>query len=216
MKDVIRRSLGFGATVSAAIALSVSGAGLAAAGPLGSLSSLGSSAGQGSNSGDSTTGGGGQPVHWRSAGASTHTVVDMDGAPPPASQTVAEGSGTFGPATVVTMFEPKKVPIENCAPKDNGAQPILEYHAVAGDTVRTFRESGDQVYLTVDSALACIYDDHSVTSVVENDIVGGTGMFAGATGHVTTNTVAPSKTFSDFEGQFNSAVNVSDGIIYLQ
>lgn len=152
-----------------------------------------------------------QPISWRTVGASHHTAIDLDGKGDPASFSVAEGDGTFGPASVQGMFEPAQVPIEKCGP---GA--ILEYHPVAGTMVRTFRPSLDQIFIKTVSGLACIFEDGTVTSESHAVITGGTGRFEGATGTLVTKTLPQTVTFPEWKGNFNNVINLSEGTITLR
>jgi hypothetical protein len=138
-------------------------------------------------------------ISWRTIGASVHTSVDLDGKGSPASFVLADGDGTFGPASIQGMTEPAEMPIEKCP-----AGTAMEFHVIGGTMVRTFRDTLDQVFVQTISGLACISEDGSVTSESEGRIVGGTGRFAGATGRVTTTTLPQTVTFPVWKGEFNN------------
>ena len=150
-------------------------------------------------------------VEWRTVGSSHHTAIDLDGQGSPASYAVAEGDGTFGPASVQTLFEPVRVPIEQC-----GEGAAMEFHAVAGTMVRTFRPSLDQIFVKTVSGLACIFEDGRVTSENRAIVTGGTGRFAGATGELVTRTVPQTVSFPEWKGEFNNLVNVTEGTVTLR
>jgi hypothetical protein len=150
-------------------------------------------------------------VSWRTIGASVHTSVNLDGKASPASFVVAEGDGTFGPASVQGMTEPAPVPIEKCP-----AGTAMEFHMIAGTMVRTFRDNLDQVFIQTLSGLACISEAGLVTSTSEAKIIGGTGRFEGATGRLTTRTLPQTVSFSEWKGEFNNIVNVTEGSISLR
>lgn len=149
-------------------------------------------------------------VRWRTVGVSHHTAIDLDKKGSPASFTVGEGDGTFGAASVQGMFEPVKVPIEQC-----GEGAVMEFHAVAGTMVRTFRPSLDQVFIKTVSGLACIFENGAVTSENQAVVTGGTGRFKGATGTLVTKTLPETVTFSEWQGEFNNVINVTEGTITL-
>jgi len=150
-------------------------------------------------------------VSWRTIGVSHHTAIDLDKQGSPASFTAGEGDGTFGVASVYGMFEPVRVPVEKCA-----AGAIMEFHAVAGTMVRTFRPSLDQVFIKTVSGLACIFEDGTVTSENQAIVTGGTGRFEGATGTLVTKTLPETVSFPEWKGEFNNIINVSEGTITLQ
>lgn len=150
-------------------------------------------------------------VSWTTIGTSVHSSIDPDKVWPPASFTVAEGSGTFGPASVQMMSGPVEVAVENC-PK--GA--IKEYDLAANLQVRTFRDTLDQVYLQATSGLGCIFPDGSVTSESQSGVIGGTGRFANATGELTTRVAPQSVSFDEWNGEVNSLVSLTEGTIVLE
>jgi hypothetical protein len=150
-------------------------------------------------------------VEWRTIGASVHTSVDLDEKGSPASFVVAEGDGTFGRASVQGMTEPVRVPIEKCP-----AGTAMEFHVVAGTMVRTFHDRLDQIFVQTVSGLACISQSGSVTSQNEAKILGGTGRFEGATGHISSRTLPQTVSFPEWEGEFNNIMNVSEGTIVLK
>jgi hypothetical protein len=150
-------------------------------------------------------------IQWRTIGVSHHTAIDVDGKGSPASFIVAEGDGTFGPASVQGLSEPLKVAIERCP---EGA--AMEFHQVAGTMVRTFRPSLDQVFIRTRSGLACIFEDGRVTSESQAIVVGGTGRFEGATGELVTRTLPQTVGFPEWKGEFNNIVNVTEGTITLR
>ena len=150
-------------------------------------------------------------VKWRTIGVSHHTAIDLDEQGSPASFTTGEGDGTFGAASVHGMFEPLRVPIEKC-----GAGAVMEFHAVAGTMVRTFRPSLDQVFIKTVSGLACIFGDGTVTSENQAIVTGGTGRFDGATGKLVTRTLPETVSFPEWQGEFNNIINVSEGTITLR
>ncbi|MBW2269309.1 MAG: nuclear transport factor 2 family protein [Deltaproteobacteria bacterium] len=150
-------------------------------------------------------------VSWRTVGTSIHSSIDPDKTWPPASFTVAEGDGTFGPASVQMMSGPVEVPVEKCP---GGA--IKEYDLKASTAVRTFRSTLDQVYLTTVSGLGCIYPDGSVTSESRAVVSGGTGRFENASGDFTTKVIPQTVSFPEWKGEVNSLVSVTEGTIVLQ
>jgi hypothetical protein len=150
-------------------------------------------------------------VRWRTIGASHHSAIDLNGKGSPASFTIGEGDGTFGVASVYGMFEPQEVPIDQCP-----AGTIMEFHAVAGTMVRTFRPSLDQVFIKTVSGLACIFEDGSVTSENQAIVTGGTGRFEGATGTLVTKTLPKTVSFPEWKGEFNNIINVTEGSITLR
>lgn len=150
-------------------------------------------------------------IAWRTIGASVHTSVNLDGESSPASFIVADGDGTFGPASVQGMSEPKRVPIERCPPDT-----AMEFHMVAGTMVRTLRDTLEQIFVETDSGLACISRTGVVTSQNVARIAGGTGRFEGATGALTTRTLPQTVSFATWKGEFNNIMNVSEGTIILK
>lgn len=150
-------------------------------------------------------------VQWRTIGASHHTAIDVDGKGSPASFIVAEGEGSFGPASVQGLSEPLKVAIDRCP---EGA--AMEFHQVAGTMIRTFRPSLDQVFIRTLSGLACIFEDGRVTSESRAVVIGGTGRFEGATGELVTRTLPQTVGFPEWKGEFNNIVNVTEGTITLR
>ena len=149
-------------------------------------------------------------VSWRTVGVSHHTAIDLNEKGSPASFTVGEGDGTFGDASVHGMFEPVKVPVDQC-----GEGAVMEFHAVAGTMVRTFRPSLDQIFIKTVSGLACIFENGTVTSENQAVVVGGTGRFKGSTGTLVTKTLPETVTFSEWQGEFNNVINVTEGTITL-
>ena len=150
-------------------------------------------------------------VSWRTVGTSIHSSIDRDKVWPPASFTVAEGDGTFGPASVQMMSGPVEVSLENCP---EGA--IKEYDLTANTSVRTFRSTLDQVYVAAVSGIGCIFADGSVTSESRVVVSGGTGRFENATGELTTRVVPQSVSFSEWKGEVNSLTSITEGTIVLQ
>lgn len=150
-------------------------------------------------------------VTWTTVGTSFHSSVDRDEVWPPASFTVAEGGGTFGPASVQMMSGPVEVPVENCA---KGA--IKEYDLQANTAVRTFRDGLDQVYIKAVSGLGCIFPDGSVKSESRNIVMGGTGRFENAKGEFTTKVAPQSVSFPEWNGEVNSLIALTEGTITLQ
>ena len=92
----------------------------------------------------------------------------------------------------------------------------MEFHAVAGTMVRTFRPSLDQIFVKTVSGLACIFEDGRVTSENRAIVTGGTGRFAGATGELVTRTVPQTVSFPEWKGEFNNLVNVTEGTVTLR
>lgn len=149
-------------------------------------------------------------VSWTTVGTSIHSSIDRDGVWPPASFSVAEGGGTFGPASVQMMSGPVEVPVENCP---EGA--IKEYDLEANTVVRTFRNTLDQVYLQATSGLGCIFADGRVTSESRAAVIGGTGRFENAMGELTTRVAPQSVSFSQWKGEVNSLISLTEGTLVL-
>lgn len=150
-------------------------------------------------------------VSWTTVGTSIHSSIDRDDVWPPASFTVAEGDGTFGPASVQMMSGPVEVSVENC-PKNA----VKEYDLKANTVVRTFRKTLDQVYLQATSGLGCIFADGSVTSESRSVVIGGTGRFENATGELTTRVAPQSVSFSRWNGEVNSLFSLTEGTLVLE
>ncbi len=150
-------------------------------------------------------------VAWRTVGASHHTAIDLYGKGSPASFISARGDGTFGPAAVQGMFEPLKVPVEHCP---EGA--VMEFHSVAGTMVRTLVPSLDQIFIKTLSGLACIFEDGRVSSENRAAVIGGTGRFEAATGELLSRTLPQTVAFSEWKGEFNNIINVTEGTIVLR
>lgn len=148
-------------------------------------------------------------VAWQTVGAAHHTGINLDGERPPASFIVGEGNGTFGPAAVQGMHEPVNVPVSEC-PEGTA----LEFHPLAGTTVRTFRDGLDQIVYRTVSGTACIRDG-VVTSENRSIVTGGTGRFEGATGELTTTTLPQTIEFPEWNGEFNNIVQVTEGEVVL-
>jgi len=150
-------------------------------------------------------------VTWRTIGVSHHAAIDLDKKGSPASFTVGEGDGTFGPASVQGMFEPLRVPVEKCGPGT-----MMEFHSVAGTMVRTFKPSLDQIFIKTVSSLACISEDGTVTSENQAIVIGGTGRFEGATGKLVAKTLPETVSFPEWNGEFNNIINVTEGTVVLR
>lgn len=116
----------------------------------------------------------------RSAGAASATEIDVDDDGIPGIVALGEGKGSLGAVATHSFFDARPVATTHCA-----ATEIENELVAASDVIRNKRR--DQLFLQLVEGFLCIDPLLGTLRLsASQQIVGGTGRFAGASGEATT------------------------------